>query len=68
MVTVPLNQGEIKNHPQRIKSIKPFTNKYIWEGINFISEKDDWKFYKNNVKIVFNFLYAKKEKNISCLC
>ena len=27
----------------RITKIKPFTNKYNWEGINVPSEKDDWK-------------------------
>ena len=34
---------EIKKDPQRIREIKPFMNKYNWEGINFPSEKDDWK-------------------------
>ena len=28
-------------------------NKYEWEGINFPSQKDDWK---------LNVIYAKKEK------
>ena len=23
--------------------MKPFINKYNWKGINFPSEKDDWK-------------------------
>ena len=58
-----------KKHPQRITKIKPLINKYNWEGINFPSEKDDWKtFEKNNVTIAFNVLYAKKERDISCLC
>ena len=49
--------------------MKPFINKYKWEGINFPSKKDDWKtFEKNNVTIAFNVLYTKKRKNISCLC
>ena len=48
-VTVVLNHEEIKKDPQRIAEIKSFTNKYNWEGINFPSEKDDWKkFEKNN--------------------
>ena len=35
----------------------------------FPSEKGDWRrFEKNNVTIALNVLYAKKEKNISCLC
>ena len=43
--------------------IKPFTNKYNWEGINVPSEKDSWKkIDKNNQTIALNVLYAKKEK------
>ena len=43
--------------------MKPFINKYTLEGINFPSEKDDWKkIEKNNVTIALNVLYAKKEK------
>ena len=38
-------------------------DKYNWEGINYPSEKNDWKtFEKNNLTIVLNILYAKKEK------
>ena len=47
-------------------------NKYNWEGINFPSEVDDSKFEKkfdkNNSTIALSVLYAKKEKNVSCLC
>ena len=64
-----LNYVEVKKDPQRITKNKPFINKYNWEGINYTSEKNNWeKFQKNNVTIAFNVLYAKKEKNISCLC
>ena len=43
--------------------MKPFTNKYNWEGINVSSEKDDWKkIEKNSVTIALNVLYARKEK------
>ena len=42
-VTAALNHEEIKKDPQRITKIKPFINKYNWEGINFPSVKDDWK-------------------------
>ena len=42
---------------------KTFINKYNWEGINFTSEKNDWKkTEKNNGTIVLNVLYSKKEK------
>ena len=62
-VTVALNYEEIKKEPQNIKKIKPFVNKYNWEGINYSSEKDDWKKNeKNNVTIALNVLYANKEK------
>ena len=38
-VTVALNYEEIKKDPQRITKIKPFINKYNWEGIKFLSKK-----------------------------
>ena len=57
-----MNHDEIKKDPQRITNIKPFINKCNWEGINFTSEKDDWKtFENNNVTIALNVLYAKKD-------
>ena len=47
-----LNHEEIKKDTQRITKIKPFANKYNWKGINFPSEKHDWKkIEKNNVTI-----------------
>ena len=40
---------------------KTFINKYNWEGINFTSEKNDWKkTEKNNGTIVLNVLYFKR--------
>ena len=42
-VTEALNHEEIGKHAERITKIKPFVTKYIWERINFPSEKDDWK-------------------------
>ena len=61
-LTVALNQEEMGKSPERITKIKPFINKYKKEGINFPSEKDDWKeFEKNNVKIT---LMLKKKKYI----
>ena len=58
-----LNYEEIKKDPKRITKIKHFVNKYNCEGINFPSEKDDWKkFEKNTVTIALNVLYSKKEK------
>ena len=42
-VTVALNYEKIKKDPQKITKIKPFINKYNWEGINFPLKKDDGK-------------------------
>ena len=42
-VTGTLKYEKIKADPQRITTIEPFINYYNWEGINFLSEKDDWK-------------------------
>ena len=43
--------------------IKSAIDKYNWEGINYPSEKNDWKkFKKNNLTIALNVLYAKNEK------
>ena len=64
-VTIMLNNEEIGKHSGKITKIKPFINKYIWEGINFPPEKDDWKkFEKSNLTIVLNVLCAEKEKHI----
>ena len=72
VVAVALNYEEIKKNLQRITKIKPFINKYNWEGMPFINkynweginfqwEKDGWKkFEKNNVTNSLNVLYAKK--------
>ena len=42
-ITVPLNHDQIGKHSERIIKFNFFINKYTWEGINFPSEKDDWK-------------------------
>ena len=42
--------------------IKLFVKKYNWEGINFLSEKDDYQqFEENNATIALNVLYAKED-------
>ena len=30
-----LNHQTIETHPERISKLKPYINKYNWEGINF---------------------------------
>ena len=38
-----LNYEEIKKDLQRITKVYPFIKKYNWDGIDFPSEKEDWK-------------------------
>ena len=60
-ITVPLNK-EIGKHVERIIKINPFFSKYNGKE-QIYSERDGCKsIEKNNVTIVFNVLYAKKEK------
>ena len=67
IATVALNYEEIESHPERVSNIKPFINKYNWEGINYPSKINDWKrFKKNNPTIALNILYT-KEKNMPSL-
>ena len=55
---------EIVHSPERVSIIKPFINKYNWEGINYPSKLDDWKsFEKNNPTTAFN-IFSTKEKEI----
>ena len=57
-----LNYQIIENNPQRISKLKPYINKYNWEGINFPAGSKEWqKFEKNNETIALNILYLKKD-------
>ena len=57
--TVALNYQEIESHPERVSNIKPFINKYNWQGIYCPSKIDDWKtFEKNNPTNAVNNLYT----------
>ena len=49
-VAVALNHEEIGKHSEGITKIKPFINKYSWEGINVPSEKDKWKNVRKTIK------------------
>ena len=58
-VTVALNYGKIKNHPERTKNIEPLVGQYNWEEINFTSDRKDWKeFESNNNSTALNVLYV----------
>ena len=66
--TFVLNHEKIGKHLERISKIALFTDKYSCGEINYPSEKNDWeKPVKSNLAITLNVLYAKKDKNISCL-
>ena len=58
-VTVSLNYDKINRDPQRVSKIKPFTDQYNWNDIDFPSTGKDWeKFELNNESIALNILYV----------
>ena len=60
---VALSYDEIKCNTERVSNIKPFINKYNWEGINYPSKIDAWKtFEKNNLTIALNVLHIKEKE------
>ena len=62
-----LNRDKINRDPQRISKIKPFIERYNWNGIEFPATSKDWKkFEQNNESIALNVLYVHHgTKNIS---
>ena len=53
-----LNYQTIEKNPQRIWKLKPYINKYNWEGIDFPAGSKEWqKFERNNKTIAPNILY-----------
>ena len=64
-VTVALNHKTVGGQSERIIKVKHFLNRYNWEGINYPSEKEDWKkFEKNNLMMLLIFYMVKKKKYI----
>ena len=57
-LTTALNHKKIKNHLERISNLKLFIDQHKWKGINFPSQKEDWKKFKSNNKSI-----ALKKKN-----
>ena len=54
-----LNYQTIKTNPERISKLKPYINKYNWEGIEFPAGPKDWKkFEQNNKTIALNILFV----------
>ena len=53
-----LNYQNIKTNPERISKLKPYIDKYNWEGIDFPTGQKDWiKFEQNNKTIALNILF-----------
>ena len=52
-----LNYQNIEKDPQRILKLKPYTNKYNWEGIDFQTGPKEWKKIEQNKTITLNVLY-----------
>ena len=53
-----LNYRNIKTNPERISKLKPYINKYNWEGIDFPAGPKEWKkFERNNKTIALNILF-----------
>ena len=53
-----LNYRTNETHPERISKLKPYINKYNWEGIHFPAGSKEWqKSERNNDTISHNILY-----------
>ena len=53
------NYQNIEKDPQRISKLKPYINKYNWEGIEFPAGPKDWKkFEQNNKAIPLNISFT----------
>ena len=58
-----MNYEDIKWNLERVSNIKPFINKYNWEGIGYPSKIDEWKtFERNNSTIALNILFIKEKE------
>ena len=58
-----LNYQIIESNPQRISKLKPYINKYNWEGINFPAGSKEWQKFEKNNTIVLNILYVEQFTN-----
>ena len=54
-----LNYQNKERDPQKISKLKPYINKYNWEGKEFPAGPKDWKkFERNNKTIALNILFV----------
>ena len=64
-----LNYQTIEKDPQRISKLKPYINKYNWEGTDFPAGPKEWiKCEKNNKPIALNILYVKYNAKTNKCC
>ena len=55
-----LNYQIIESNQQKISKLKPYINKYNWEGINVPAGSKEWQiFERNNDTVALNVLYVK---------
>ena len=60
---IALNYREIKWNPERVSNIKPFRNKYNWNGIKYPSKINDSKTFEKIVQqLLLMFSVIKKWK------
>ena len=43
-----LNYQTIQSNPQRISKLKPYINKFNWNGINFPAGSKEWQRFEGN--------------------
>ena len=56
-----LNYQTIETNPERISKLKPYINRYNWEGIEFPVGPKDWiKFEQNNKTIALVRIASRK--------
>ena len=60
-----LNYQSIEKKPRRISKLRPYINKYYWEGIAFPAGPKDWKKFERNIKtIALNILFIRHNTEI----
>ena len=52
-----LNYQTTETNPERISKLKPYINRYNWEGIEFPARPKDWKKFERNKTIAHNILF-----------
>ena len=60
----------MKKTRKEFQELKPYINKYNWEGIDFPEGAKEWiKFERNNKTIALNVLYVQcNAKTVSVVC